>query len=102
MAEQMTEQYGYSPCPIRSIARATRDTDNAVLVEVKRVYPREWFSAGKRMVLLLRNSELDFGPEPWCDVVQATATNLKAIRDTIGQLQRRLPIAARRGNSGTP
>lgn len=58
--------------------------------------PSRIFSPGKRIVLFLRNSELDFVPYPHCEVVPATEENLGVVRQRLTQLSQGAPISALR------
>lgn len=64
--------------------------------------PARVFSPGKRVVLFLRNSELDFIPEPHCEVVPATQEYLGVVRQTLTQLSQGAPITALREASPPP
>jgi hypothetical protein len=64
--------------------------------------PPKIFSPGKRIVLFLRNSELDFIPYPHCEVVQATEENLGVVRQTLTQLSQGAPISALREGDQLP
>jgi hypothetical protein len=56
--------------------------------------PGRMFSPGSRVVLFLRESEIDFVPDPPCEVVPASHENLVAVRQTLSQLAQRVPITA--------
>lgn len=58
--------------------------------------PPKIFSPGKRSVLFLRDSELDFIPYPHCEVVPATEENIRVVRQTVTQLAKHAPISALR------
>ena len=64
--------------------------------------PPQIFSPGKRIVLFLRESELDFIPYPHCEVVPATEENLGVVRQTLTQLSQGAPISALREGNQLP
>ncbi len=54
----------------------------------------ELFSPGKRVVLFLKENDLDFVPFVACEVIPADRRNLLVIRQSIRQLNQGLPITA--------
>ena len=64
--------------------------------------PARVFSPGKRVVLFLRDSDLDFIPDPHCEVVPATQEYLGVVRQTLTQLSKGAPITALREGSQRP
>jgi hypothetical protein len=61
--------------------------------EIPRLAP-DIFSPGKRVVLFLKENELDFIPFEACEVSPDDPLGLSVIRDSIKQLQHGLPITA--------
>lgn len=64
--------------------------------------PPQIFSPGKRIVLFLKEYELDFIPYPHCEVVQAGEGNLGVVRQTLTQLSQGAPISALREGNQLP
>jgi len=64
--------------------------------------PATIFSPGKRVVLFLRDTDLDFIPYPHCEVVPATQEYLGVVRQTLTQLSHGAPITALRKASPPP
>ncbi|MGA3200689.1 MAG: hypothetical protein ABSD89_14985 [Halobacteriota archaeon] len=56
--------------------------------------PPSTFSPGNRLLLFLKEGELDFIPYPRCEVVLASRENLAVVRQTLTQLAQGEPITA--------
>ena len=56
--------------------------------------PPNTFSPGNRLLLFLKEGELDFIPYPRCEVVLASHENLAVVRQTLMQLAQGEPITA--------
>jgi hypothetical protein len=64
--------------------------------------PATVFSPGKRIILFLKPSTVDFIPYPHCEVVPASEGNLQIVRQTIEQLSQGAQISALRDVTGQP
>jgi hypothetical protein len=61
--------------------------------------PPDMFSTGNRLVLFLKEGEVDFVPYPHCEVVSGSEENLALIRQTISEQADGVPITALAGKS---